>query len=523
MTTQDRIERITRSLAFMLRHRPEEFDLEVDSHGFADMGDVIRALNERLGEPVEEADVLDAIEAGDRPRYEVVGDRIRALYGHSIPVEPGPDSQPPEFLYLGIPTRDVERAKRYGLRARRRSFLHLALTPADAAETGRRAAREYTVLEIRALDAWEDGVNFYDRTALWLADEIPAEMVEIGDQFTDGIEPHGRPARGGRDEGDERRGRGRERGRRDEGRSAPAARAPERDEARDEDRDERDDHGGGAFDERPAPATSGESEGGGREGGRRRRRRRGGRGRRDEGAEAPATRGAASDDDGDHDPEHDVRDDRHDDRHDDRRAPERAPEAGRARRDERPPRGDERAPRAGRPAREERDERPRRDDRPVEAERGRSRRDEPRDDRPRRDEPRRDEPRRDDDRPRREEQRRDERPFESERSRGRDERPRRDDDRPARGDERAPRRDDRPRDDRPRRDERPPRPERVDEPRRAPAAREDDAGGFGLGVFEAPREPRREAPRPAPPPRPAPRREEPAPQRDDGPAFGAGL
>jgi hypothetical protein len=30
-------------------------------------------------------------------------------------------------------------------------------------------------------------------------------------------------------------------------------------------------------------------------------------------------------------------------------------------------------------------------------------------------------------------------------------------------------------------------------------------------------------PRAAPAPRPAPKREEPAPKRDDGPAFGAGL
>ena len=49
--------RITRSLAFMLRHKPERFDLEVDAYGFADMDDVIHALNERLGEPVDEDQV----------------------------------------------------------------------------------------------------------------------------------------------------------------------------------------------------------------------------------------------------------------------------------------------------------------------------------------------------------------------------------------------------------------------------------------------------------------------------------
>jgi putative RNA 2'-phosphotransferase len=125
-------ERITRSLAFMLRHRPERFDLEVDAHGFADVEEVLCALNERLGEPVEEADLVDAVESGDRQRYEIVQGKIRALYGHSIPVEPGPDSKPPEFLYVAIPARDVDRAQRFGLRGGRRSYLHLALTPEDA-------------------------------------------------------------------------------------------------------------------------------------------------------------------------------------------------------------------------------------------------------------------------------------------------------------------------------------------------------------------------------------------------------
>ena len=62
MTDYSMIERITRSLAYMLRHQPEQFDLEVDPHGYADVDDVVRALNERLGEPVEVEDVEEVEE-----------------------------------------------------------------------------------------------------------------------------------------------------------------------------------------------------------------------------------------------------------------------------------------------------------------------------------------------------------------------------------------------------------------------------------------------------------------------------
>ena len=142
MTSQSLIERITRSLAYMLRHQPEQFDLELDEYGYAEVEDVVHALNERLGEPVEEADVDEAVHSGDRQRYEIKAGRIRALYGHSIEVKPGEPGKPPALLYVGVSRSDAERARRNGLRAGRRSFLHLALDPAVALETGRRAARD---------------------------------------------------------------------------------------------------------------------------------------------------------------------------------------------------------------------------------------------------------------------------------------------------------------------------------------------------------------------------------------------
>lgn len=219
------IERITRSLAFMLRHQPEQHDLELDAYGYADVGDVVRALNEKIGEPVREEDLREAVEAGDRVRYEIVGNRIRALYGHSIPVEPGDASKPPEFFYVAIPERDLDRAKRFGLRGGRRRFLHLALTEEDARATGRRGSVDYTILCVRALDAWEEGVNFYDRKSLWLAEEVPTHLIDVGETYHDGSErePRGRPrerddqSRGGRGRGSDSRGgrpggRGRGRG-----------------------------------------------------------------------------------------------------------------------------------------------------------------------------------------------------------------------------------------------------------------------------------------------------------------------
>ncbi|MDA1267234.1 MAG: RNA 2'-phosphotransferase, partial [Planctomycetota bacterium] len=139
-------ESITRSLAYMLRHQPEEFDLELDAHGYGDLDDVVQALNERLGEPIDDEDVEEAIGSGDRRRYEIVDGRIRALYGHSFAIDPGEPSEPPELLYVGVGSRDADRAEARGLRSGRRAFLHLALEFDDAREMGRRIAPEYAVV-----------------------------------------------------------------------------------------------------------------------------------------------------------------------------------------------------------------------------------------------------------------------------------------------------------------------------------------------------------------------------------------
>lgn len=284
MTESSLIERITRSLAYMLRHKPEQFDLEVDAHGFAPVGDVLQALTERLGERVEFEDLEDAVLAGDRRRYEIEGDRVRALYGHSIPIEPGPESEPPEQLFLAIPARDVPQAQRGGLRGGRRSFLHLALTPEEALETGRRLAREYTLIIVHAAEAFENGVPFYDRKALFLAEELPKECLEIGETFDDGEEPQRRGFQGGGARGRVERP-GARRPERAAGPQSDWSRAPQAPEEEPI-----------QSDEEPAPAgdLGAEASDGGDTGEqRRRRRRRGRRGRREllEG-ESPESQGA---------------------------------------------------------------------------------------------------------------------------------------------------------------------------------------------------------------------------------------
>ena len=248
-------ERLTRSLAYMLRHQPEEFDLVLDKHGWGNLGDVVQALGDRLDESVEEEDVNEALAGADRVRYEIKDGRIRALYGHSIEVDPGEPDEPPDELFATVRGRDVPNVERDGLKSVRRSHLHLSLTEDEGREVGRRLDRRYAVIRVLAGDAWEDGIDFYDRGAIFLSEEIPIEFIDEIEEYDDGVErerPGGR-GRGGRDQGRGRGGRGRDQGRGrdndgDRGRNESRGRSQPRDD-RDEDRPKRDDRS--QSDERP--------------------------------------------------------------------------------------------------------------------------------------------------------------------------------------------------------------------------------------------------------------------------------
>lgn len=241
-------ERITRLLAYMLRHQPADFDVELDAYGFGDVEDVVRALTERTGQEITLDDLETAIDSGGRQRYEIKNGRIRALYGHSIQIDPGESTEPPEELYLGLAERDRERMERYGLRGGRRRFLHLSLTEEEARETGSRLATDYVVVKVNATDAWEQGVDFFDRVSMWLAAELPSYALEVVAEYDDGSDPEerrrerdgGRRSRRDRDNDDgEGRGRRGRRGGRGRDRDRDGERGSRRGRDRDDDREPR--------------------------------------------------------------------------------------------------------------------------------------------------------------------------------------------------------------------------------------------------------------------------------------------
>lgn len=179
--------RLSKFLALILRHRAQDFGLTLDSQGFADFAAVREIVNQRLSHSYSDEDwraVLDGQTDGKK-RFEVVGNRIRALYGHSKvrPIEyPTVEVEPPGILYHGTHPQALKSIRLQGLRSMKRQYVHLSTTIERAMKVGSRRTEQVILLKIKASEAHRSGIAFYHpEPEHFLAKSIPPEFIDFPD------------------------------------------------------------------------------------------------------------------------------------------------------------------------------------------------------------------------------------------------------------------------------------------------------------------------------------------------------
>jgi putative RNA 2'-phosphotransferase len=176
-------EKVSKVVAHALRHEPWLYELELDEAGWVPVSDLLGALHERGSswEYLGPQDLIDMIGASAKRRYEIDGDRIRALYGHSLPGRlEKVAAEPPGVLFHGTSPRAWQTIRIEGMAPMRRQYVHLSVDVDMAVQVGRRKARPPIVIRVRAGEAADRGVRFYRGNELvWLADTIPARFLEL--------------------------------------------------------------------------------------------------------------------------------------------------------------------------------------------------------------------------------------------------------------------------------------------------------------------------------------------------------
>ena len=161
----------------MLRHKPDEFGLEIDTYGYAPVDQVLQALQERYYDVVKD-DVQALANDPKQRRFEVNEYGIRALYGHSffIEMDGEPMAPPPYRLYMGTTHAAARAYATEGITSGDRYYVHLSLDRETAAGRSHEKSGPL-VVEILADKALEQDIAFFVRGEVILTEEITPECV----------------------------------------------------------------------------------------------------------------------------------------------------------------------------------------------------------------------------------------------------------------------------------------------------------------------------------------------------------
>lgn len=171
--------RISKFLSFILRHKPEEFNLSLDSHGFADFKKVVAVLKEKFP-GIDENQLKVIIEEDLQERFHLKDDKIRARYGHSVSVEPlEVCAEVPPTLFHATSPENAQLILKEGLGPARRKFVHLSMTTQDALRVGKRKSTEPVLLAIDAKRAQAEGVTFWREGKVFLAEAVPLQYIHL--------------------------------------------------------------------------------------------------------------------------------------------------------------------------------------------------------------------------------------------------------------------------------------------------------------------------------------------------------
>lgn len=172
---------LSKTLSYVLRHRPEKFGLGLDAQGWCSVDELLAAFARRnLELSREQLEHLVAHNDKKRFAFSEDGTKIRASQGHSLEIDLNYQPvRPPEMLYHGTAERFLSSILKEGLQKRRRHHVHLSPDTETALKVGQRHGKP-VVLTIQAGRMYADGYLFYcSENGVWLTGEVPPLYLAI--------------------------------------------------------------------------------------------------------------------------------------------------------------------------------------------------------------------------------------------------------------------------------------------------------------------------------------------------------
>lgn len=182
MLTSKQEMKLAKTVCYALRHRPEEFNLELDSHGYVTINGLIEGINAKEKKNYSKEDLLVMTKNDEKGRYKVKGNFIRCQFGHSIQVDLGDSvDNIPDVLIHGTAKKNVPSIMKFGMKPKSRNRVHLTSDVNVAKNVGMRYAKTEENLSILSIDVKsmiDDGIKVYStQSSTFLVDEVPPKYI----------------------------------------------------------------------------------------------------------------------------------------------------------------------------------------------------------------------------------------------------------------------------------------------------------------------------------------------------------
>lgn len=170
-------------MSFVLRHCPQDINLDMDKHGWVDVEQLITGINNKGNYHIDLELLKNIVKEDNKGRYRFNEDytRIKACQGHSIEwVEPELEyKEPPQYLYHGTTTEAYEKIQESGYISKmKRHAVHMQSKKDKAWQSAKRWKKEPLVLQIDAKKMYEDGYVFgVSENEVWFVDKVPVEYI----------------------------------------------------------------------------------------------------------------------------------------------------------------------------------------------------------------------------------------------------------------------------------------------------------------------------------------------------------
>ncbi|MGG2073183.1 MULTISPECIES: RNA 2'-phosphotransferase [Lysinibacillus] len=182
MNEQEYYIELSKEISYALRHVPWKYELELDEEGWVPVDQLLSVLNQSkkwVNTTLE--DVQQMILLSKKKRHELLGNKIRALYGHSTHNKIiKKEVVPPKRLFHGTSPEFMSFINEKGLLPMSRQYVHLSEDIETAHMVGKRKAFEPIILIVNTEESRKKGIKFYlGNEKVWLSDYIPIEFISV--------------------------------------------------------------------------------------------------------------------------------------------------------------------------------------------------------------------------------------------------------------------------------------------------------------------------------------------------------